>query len=332
MISESCSWTSSSASSTLIEEETPCNPFQNLAVEFQLSKTKFPIYVATSLLNQKSYAMKIFPYVNGKVSPFFLNEIRFMNLKHPNVISGEHCEYDQEFQIDGQWNRVSYILMEYASHGNFFHFIKNYNQYFDDKLIRTYFRQLIDGLEHLHANGVAHLDLKPENLLLGDDFCLKIADYDTSYVNGDERIMAKGTKYKRAPELILKKCTIPEAADVFSAGIILFLMKSGGKIPQAEEVSHNGVNLYNLLQKFNDKFWDFHVKMQRKDQTFFDKDFKDLFNAMTRENAAMRPTIEQVKNSNWYNGPTYSGYELRERVQEIVLGNNKPQYQMNFLF
>jgi len=329
MISESSILTSSSASSTSIDDEVPTPFYQNLAIEYQLSKTKFPIYLVTSLINQRSYAMKIFPHVNGKISPFYQNEVRFMGIKHPHIISGVHSEDNQEFQIDGQWCRVSYILMDYAPHGNFFHFIKNHNQHFDDKLIRTYFKQLIEGLEYLHQNNIAHLDLKPENLLIGDDFLLKIADYDTSFQQGDQKIMAKGTKYERAPELIMKKCVIPEAADVFSAGIILFLMKSGGKIPQAEEVSHNGVNLYTLLQKNNDKFWDFHCKMQRKDPSFFDKDFRDLFNAMTKEAPHSRPTIEQIKKFKWYNGPTYTEYELKEVIQEIIFGSYKNHFQMN---
>lgn len=221
--------------------------------------------------------------------------------------------------------------MEYACYGNFFHFIKNYNQHFDDKLIRTYFKQLIEGLETLHSYNCAHLDLKPENLLLGSDYLLKIADYDTSYKRGDDKIMAKGTKYKRAPELMIKKCTTPEAADIFSVGIILFLMKSGGKIPQAEEVTHNGINLFNLLQKQNDKFWDFHCNMQRRDPEFFDSDFRHLFNSMTKEDPNQRIKIADIKQSKWYNGPTYSEYELKECMEKLIHGT-KQQQQPQFAF
>jgi len=45
---------------------------------------------------------------------------------------------------------------------------------FEEAIARTYFHQLIAGLEACHSAGVAHRDLKPENLLLDDQFCLKV--------------------------------------------------------------------------------------------------------------------------------------------------------------
>ena len=74
------------------------------------------------------------------------------------------------------------------------------------KLARTYFRQLIDGLEYLHSQGVRHLDLKLENLLIGDDYQLKIIDFDLSYMSGDTQILTRGSKFYRAPELRASQC------------------------------------------------------------------------------------------------------------------------------
>ncbi|RZJ37213.1 MAG: hypothetical protein EOO18_06165 [Chryseobacterium sp.] len=45
-----------------------------------------------------------------------------------------------------------------------------------EMIIRTYFHQLIEGIEYIHSQGVAHLDLKLENIMLGDSFELKIID------------------------------------------------------------------------------------------------------------------------------------------------------------
>lgn len=90
---------------------------------------------------------------------------------------------------------------------------------------------MIDGLEYLHNEGVSHLDIKPDNILLSKDFELKICDFDLSYLEGDEKIKSNGTKYFRAPELFFNHCSNTKKADIFSAGILLFILKSGGILP-----------------------------------------------------------------------------------------------------
>lgn len=60
--------------------------------------------------------------------------------------------------------------MEYAPYGNFSKLMSKAKIYNDEKLTRTYFHQLVEGLEYLHSQDIAHLDLKFCNLLLGDDY------------------------------------------------------------------------------------------------------------------------------------------------------------------
>ncbi|RYZ75841.1 MAG: hypothetical protein EOP04_32805, partial [Proteobacteria bacterium] len=79
-----------------------------------------------------------------------------------------------------------------------------------------------------------HLDLKLENLLLGENFTLKIADFDLAYVKGDTRVCTRGTKFYRSPELMEQRCSNMEAADMYAAGIILFVFKTAGILPHSE--------------------------------------------------------------------------------------------------
>lgn len=313
------------------KNETIDNSFTSMYMDNAISRTKFPVYQITDMSNGTVYAMKTFPQ-DQKRSLFYENEKRFAVYNHKHLITAKHFEDDANIDIDGKNTKVSYLIMEYASKGNFFMFIKNHADKLNEKLARTYFRQLIDGIEYLHMNYAAHLDLKPENLLIGDDYNLKIADFDTSWIHGDCKVLAKGTKYKRAPELILKKCENKYAADIFSAGIILFLMKTGGKLPQAEDATHNGINLYQYMQHHNDKFWEIHCKMQNKDMNFFNKDFRDLFNKMTRENPDARASIKDIKASNWYNGEVYTEQELVEYIMWVLgetpkFNDQQPQEQ-----
>jgi len=176
--------------------------------------------------------------------------------------------------------------------------------------------------------GCAHLDLKPENLLLGADFQLKIADFDTSYVYGDPRILAKGTRFKRAPELLgPKDKIIPIAADIFAAGIILFLFKTGGKLPQTEELMNDGKNLLELMFRNHEEFWRYHLKNMKKEDGFFDRAFRTLFMGMTKENPSHRFSIYEIKNSYWYNLPIYSDEELAEKMADIM--NKTPDEEVS---
>lgn len=89
----------------------------------------------------------------------------------------------------------------------------------------------MDGLGHVHNNGLAHRDLKPENVMLDGDFVLKIADFGFAAPiggrNGEGFLTTRlGTKNHMAPEIHLKKPYKGELVDLFASAIILFTMVS----------------------------------------------------------------------------------------------------------
>mmetsp|Transcript_4380 Transcript_4380/g.3638 ORF Transcript_4380/g.3638 Transcript_4380/m.3638 type:complete len:101 (+) Transcript_4380:363-665(+) len=92
--------------------------------------------------------------------------------------------------------------MEYAPYGDFFEVKIKKGISFNEKMTRTYFHQLIDGLEAIHKTGMAHLDIKLDNLLLGENYTLKITDFDMSYSpESSVGNISRGTVNYRAPEL-----------------------------------------------------------------------------------------------------------------------------------
>jgi len=297
--------------------------YQNLSVVKKLGKAKFPVYLTSSKVDKQNYAMKVFSHQGEKPHPYFKNEVRFASLKHPNVINMVHYEDEKDTLQKGEVKRVSYILMEYAPHGDFFDFISKNAEKFDEKLIRSFFRQLIDGIEYLHDNSIAHLDLKPENLLMGANFNLKIADFDLSHVKGDAKILSRGTKFYRGPELHNSDLTRgdlkhPYAADIYSAGVVLFILKSGGIYPHSEDTAFEGLNLADLMYNKNGEFWSKHAEIQDKKPSFFDNDFKELFNAMTKFNPEDRMSLKEIKQSKWYNGPVYTPFDYERKMKQIV--------------
>jgi len=94
-------------------------------------------------------------------------------------------------------------------------------------VIRTYFHQLIEGLEYIHSKGFAHFDLKLENLVLSRDSLLKIIDFGQAQKTAtDEEITSGGTVGYLASEVQNRTCKDSKAVDIYSAGIVLFTLKA----------------------------------------------------------------------------------------------------------
>ena len=168
-----------------------------------LSQSKYKVFLALSPRQRKHFAVKVFPLTEDKVSKSFLRECRLLTLKHPNIVSIVETHSKQKILYKQKEIYVSQLIMELASFGDFADLIaKKGLASSDDTLARTYFHQLVNGIEFLHTNGIAHLDIKPENLLIGDDYNLKITDFDSCYMKNDHLANRKGTKNYRAPEVI----------------------------------------------------------------------------------------------------------------------------------
>lgn len=104
------------------------------------------------------------------------------------------------------------------------------------------------------------MDLKAENIVLGEDFNMKLIDFDFAMKLKDTESLGKGTPNYRAPELIKGEAPNPAACDVFSAAIVLFVLKMG-IIPYLEDKKFDGVNLFEALLSNPEKFWRQHETM-----------------------------------------------------------------------
>ena len=71
---------------------------------------------------------------------------------------------------------VTFIVLEIAVGGEVFDYIANTGK-FSERVARYFFKQFMEGLDHVHMAGHTHRDLKPENLLLDKNHDIKIADF-----------------------------------------------------------------------------------------------------------------------------------------------------------
>jgi len=278
-----------------------------------LSSSRFPIILVEKGSYPQLFVLKLFPLCEGNLTRAFLQEASVMELIHPNVIKLHQALPRFSFaDNDSDESSCSAILMEHAANGDLCRLLKTASNHLTEAGVRTLFHQLLSGLEHLHTQGFAHLDIKPDNIFFDNTFTLKIGDFDQATMMQDGYTHSRGTAGYRAPEVKGQKCCNLSAADIFSAGVVLFVMKS--RVPPYIEGKLSNVDLYEELTKEdNCNFWNIHCKAQKNDM-FFDNSFKDLFVKMIDPIPENRPSIWDIKQSFWYNGPILSQEDLRKEL------------------
>lgn len=152
-------------------------------------------------------------------------EISIMKLvRHPYVV--------QLREVLASSSKI-FLVCELITGGELFDKIVEKQKFTEDEA-RFYFRQLLEGMEYCHSQGVCHRDLKPENILLDGAGNVKISDFGLSnlYSGGDDETLKLlhttcGTPNYVAPEVLADKGYDGRMADVWSMGVILYVLLAG---------------------------------------------------------------------------------------------------------
>jgi serine/threonine protein kinase len=152
----------------------------------------------------------------------FLREARLAaRLSHPNIVS----VYDAGEDADG----LPYIVMEYVEGETLADVLHERGQFPAEEAVGLAL-QACRGLEHAHAAGLVHRDVKPQNLLLRKDGTLKIADFGIARAAETTALTQVGTVLGTAaylsPEQALGE-EVTSAADVYSLGAVLYELLAG---------------------------------------------------------------------------------------------------------
>ena len=115
-----------------------------------------------------------------------------------------------------------------------------------------FFGQMLQALDELHTQGYAHLDIKPENLLISKDMKLKLADFGTT-TKDEQSTFKYGTREYMAPEQFSKKPYDPRYADMFAVGVTLFQMITQN-LPFTNSTAWNKVYA-KIRENQWDQFW-----------------------------------------------------------------------------
>uniref|UniRef100_A0A915ATX1 Protein kinase domain-containing protein n=2 Tax=Parascaris univalens TaxID=6257 RepID=A0A915ATX1_PARUN len=120
------------------------------------------------------------------------------------------------------------MVEEYAANGDLLQKIKRYGRINEDDS-KFYFRQLIEALIYLKSLEVVHRDLKCENVFLDSCDNVKLGDFGFSrYMHeGDESRTFCGSRAYTAPEVLRSRPYKGFAVDIWSAGVVLYVMVTG---------------------------------------------------------------------------------------------------------
>src|SRR5215510_4751463 len=175
------------------------------------------VYLADDTWIDKKVALKV-PHKQGVDFGELLREPRLLAaLNHPNIVSILTAEKQEN---------LFFIVMEYVP-GETLEAIITRDGALELNRSLDYICQICNAVDHAHRSGVLHRDLRPSNVLVGENGTLKVADFGTSRFL---EIAAHGTTVigsppYMAPEQFHGKAVF--ASDVYSVGVTMYQMVTG---------------------------------------------------------------------------------------------------------
>ncbi|KAI1390003.1 Pkinase-domain-containing protein [Hypoxylon trugodes] len=177
------------------------------------------------------------------------------------------------------------MVLEYAG-GELFDYIVKHGRLPEDQA-RKFFQQMICAVEYCHRHKVVHRDLKPENLLLDDNLNVKIADFGLSNIMTDGNFLKTscGSPNYAAPEVISGKLYAGPEVDVWSCGVILYVLLVG-RLPFDDD---HIPSLFSKIQRgvFTVPHW-------------VPSDAASLIRKMLQTNPVQRIIIDEIRQDPWF--------------------------------
>ncbi|KAG6419252.1 hypothetical protein SASPL_121468 [Salvia splendens] len=241
------------------------------------------VYLARNIKTNENVAIKVIDkekILKVGLTDNVKREISILRrVRHPNIV--------QLFEVMATKTKI-YFVMEYVKGGELFSKVAKGR--LKEDVGRKYFQQLISAVAFCHARGVYHRDLKPENVLLDEEGNLKVSDFGLSAIS--EQINHDGlfhtfcgTPAYVAPEVLARKGYNGEKVDIWSCGVVLFVLMSG-YLPFHDK---NVMAMYKRIYKgdFSCPRW-------------FSPELIRLVTRMLDANPETRITIPEIMKNRWF--------------------------------
>lgn len=285
---------------------------------------------------------------NNESLRMFLNEIRNLSKLNTFELRKYVCPL-LDFNFDGQYDtghHISYYTMEYKAMGDLYSLIDSCSHYLPEKLAGHFYLQLQKALEKIHEQGIAHLDIKPENIVLDEKLNLFICDFGHSFnvkntslllrtqnnknllkkrINFLSKISFIGSEIYSSPEINnfqdnfdlliddpnkfmnrLEEIDFYKS-DIFSAGITFFVIFFKA-IPPFKKSQYFNKDL------FNKQFWEDCLEIRN-----FSEDFKNLFTNSSKFNPKERYDVQEILDDIFFDeNQFYDQYRVVEEMEEWI--------------
>ncbi|XP_006663738.1 CBL-interacting protein kinase 15 [Oryza brachyantha] len=256
------------------------------------------VHYARNLDSNQSVAIKMMDkqkVLKVGLSEQIRREITTMRLvAHKNIV--------QLHEVMATRNKI-YFVMEYVKGGELFQKVEKRGK-LTEAVAHKYFQQLIAAMDYCHSRGVYHRDLKLENLLLDENENLKVSDFGLSALAESKRQdgllhTTCGTPAYVAPEVISKMGYDGAKSDIWSCGVILFVLVAG-------YLPFQGPNLMEMYHKIQHG--------QFRCPGWFSRKLQKLLYKIMDPNPSTRISIQKIKESTWFRRGPEENCALKERT------------------
>ena len=249
------------------------------------------VYLVKNKKLNNNFAMKIIEKSSNdeEKEDEIKNEINILRkLDHPNIL-----KINDFFSTKNEY----FLITEFCPEGELFYEIKNFAP-FDEALAGWYMKQILSAVNYCHKSKIIHRDLKPENILIyqrnkkgfNSGFnSIKIIDFGTAILFNKKDKNLAGSIYYLAPEIISKNRKYTEKCDIWSCGIIMYILLTG-KPP------FNGDSDEEILKKILQN----HLDLEKYPWSVISLKAKDLIKKLLETDTKKRITAEEALNHEWF--------------------------------